>query len=358
MTTDRDRDEKLTQDALGLLRVWDGADPRRVFDRLPDCALTELLAFADRHRIGYAAAAALAPVRAAFGAPSVAPLLAPAQAAREAEAAAIFSQLADIGAALAAAGVEAVALKGGAHVAEAGAPVAWREMIDLDLLVDESALPAAAAALGARGYDADHDAYVPGGDYHYPAFFPPEGRGLTVELHVRLGWDAGASLAPAAVIARSAPSPLPGLRVPAREDRLAHLLHHALTVDRGHARRALRLRDALDWRALGGAGLHEALAGRFAAEGRSELVRDWAALMSAIWNEPCPAAWRRAASGWTGEVLQGIADPEAVARRAARDARGAVLRAIASPDMRRHLARSALNPARLRRFLRRLRPMG
>ncbi len=342
-------------EALSLLRVWGGEAVADAFDAPPRSPLIDLIAFAERHGIGHALSSALGQAHAAFGAEAVTVLLASAQQAREAEAAALFAQLQRIAEAFAFAGIDAVALKGAAHPAKAGAPTPWREMIDLDLLVAQRDLPAAVAALKTLKYAGDEAAYLDGSDYHYPALFPPaDGGPATVELHTRLGWTAGPPPETETLREASMPSSLPPLRVPSREDRLAHLVRHAMLADRGHATRALRLRDALDWKRLDGAGMQERLESRFAEAGAGAEFRAFAVLMGRVWNEPVPAAWRREAAPWAEETLAGLSDPEAVARRIAKDRRGEALRALTAPETRTHVLRGLLKPARLRRFLRRL----
>lgn len=317
--------------------------------------MIDLIAFGERHGVGHALAEALGRTHGAFGADGAALLLASAQQAREAEAAALFAQLSGIAATFSEAGIEAVALKGAAHLAAAGAPQPWREMIDLDLLVTEDALRPAVAALRGLGYSADDAAFIESSDYHYPALFPPASGGpATVELHTRLGWQDGVPPRTEALRDGAILSGLPSVRVPRREDRLAHLVRHAMHADRGHATGAMRLRDALDWRRLDAAEVQEALEPRFDTAGAGAGFRAFAALMGRIWGDPVPAGWRREAGPWVEETLAGLSDPEAVARRVARDRRGEALRALVSPETRTHVLRGLLRPARLRRFLRRL----
>ncbi|SET43693.1 nucleotidyltransferase family protein [Oceanicella actignis] len=346
---DRREAEAAARDLAAMLRVWDDeAAGRSLAPARLSGTLAPMLAMAERNRVGWAACRGVA-----LAVPAMAPLLAPAQAAREAHARLVFAQLAEAGAALARAGVRATALKGAAFLAAGGAPAPWREMVDLDLLVAPRDLAAAVRALRAAGWRADEAAFVSGGDYHFPAMFPESGLGATIELHVRLGWDAGALLDPAAVAARASASALEGLATPAPEDRLAHLVRHAMIADRGLARGALPLRGALDWRRLNGAAHAQALATRFEAAGQGASLRAWQAAMALIWDEPAPPD--RAARAWARRALDSLADPEAAARRAARDAMGAPLRALASPERRAHLLRALTNPARVARFVRGLR---
>lgn len=146
--------------------------------------------------------------------------------------------LADLAAILNAAGIPFVALK--------GARLAWRDypapglrpLRDLDLLVAEADVERAFAALEAGGLvpadgeDADAHAEALEHDKHLPPLWHPK-REVLVELHHRLtdpparhGYHMP-QLDPALVMARAEPDAA-GIRFPASDDMLAHLIIHAL----------------------------------------------------------------------------------------------------------------------------------
>jgi len=330
------------EDVLRLMRAWDAGAPA---EEAPPANTLGALAAAMRLGVGEPVAAALAPRLP----PAAARLtLAPVRGASAEAAAAAAAQLAGIGETLRAAGLSAVALKGAAFVAESGRPAPWRPMIDLDLLVPRDRLEAAVAALVAEGYRGDHRAHV-ATDYHYPALLP-DGPGLSVELHVDLGWRRTAPLA--GLADRTRPAALPGLAVPAPDDRLTHLVHHAQIADGGHAARVASLRAALDWRRLtqdAGAGPAAARA-RFAEAGLAPAFDAFHAFAAAVWDEPAPSS--RAARRWASDALAALAEPGLARRRARRfDARRA-LGALGEPRLLAHAAAVILNPTRLRRMSR------
>ena len=229
-------------------------------------------------------------------------------------------------------------------------------MIDLDLLVAPEALPRAVAALEAAGYRGEDEAFLPRTDYHFPALIPP-GPGLAVELHSRPGWRRGGPLA--GLAARAVPSAVPGLAIPAPEDRLAHLALHAQVADRGWRRRRLRLRDALDWRALVAEGAEpEAVERRCARSGLGREFRAFAAAMARIWGEGArvPAAWADAEADWAYRALAGLADPDLAARGDRADAPWRLYDALTTPETLAHGVAGLFNAARRRRFLRHLSP--
>jgi DMSO/TMAO reductase YedYZ molybdopterin-dependent catalytic subunit len=335
-------------DAIRLIRAWGRGDAPPA----PRARALDLLAFARTHRVGWVVAAGLAPALPEAAGMLLRPVLAEA----EARAEALAVQFRGVAGLLREAGLHPVALKGAAILAEAGgAPVPWREMVDLDLLVVERDLPRAVAALQAAGYHGDARAHV-ATDYHFPALFPPEGGPASVELHARPGWSRRGPLA--RLERRARESATPGVRVPAPEDRLAHLVHHAQIGDRGWARRTVRLRDMLDWRAVRqGHGIDlEDLAVRFDAAGQGAAFRAHAALMARFWDESAPAGWAEAHEAWGEAALAALGDPALAEARRKADAAPAALEALTTRETLMHAAAGSLNPARLRRFLRRLRP--
>ncbi|SFI48776.1 nucleotidyltransferase family protein [Albimonas pacifica] len=341
-------------ETLGLLRAWEsGATPPA-----PRARTLDLAGFAAVQGVAWPVCQALSR---ALPAPVAGLLLRPAIEGREAAAARLAAQVRDLAGLLAAAGIEAVALKGAAAIAQAGGePAPWREMLDLDLLVAPDDLPGAVDALRGAGYTGDAEAYV-ATDYHFPALYPPPGGAATVELHTRTGWSRGGPLRE--IRARSLATGVPGLRIPTAEDRLVHLVHHAQVADRRRQRRSLRLRDALDWRLLtrdgpeaapGGPADVEAAAARFPSGRPRKAFQSFAALMARVWETPAPAGWEARHAAWVEEVLAALADPALAERWREADRRGQVWDTLTSLDTLEHLALGSLNPSRLRRFLRRI----
>jgi len=341
-------------ETLGLLRAWDAGETPPP----PRARTLDLVGFAAAQGVAWPACKALSR---ALPAPVAGLLLDPAIRSRETTAARFAAQVRDLAGLLAAAGLEAVALKGAAAIAEAGGePAPWREMVDLDLLVAPADLPRAVDALRGAGYTGDAEAYV-ATDYHFPALFPPRGGIATVELHTRTGWSRGGPLKD--LRARALPTRLPGLRIPTAEDRLVHLVHHAQIADRRRQRRSLRLRDALDWRLLtrdgappapGGPADVEAAAARFAPGRPRKAFQSFAVLMARIWEAPAPAGWEARHAPWAEEVLDALADPARAERWREADRRRQLWDALTSRETLEHLALGSLNPTRLRRFLRRI----
>ncbi|MGM0584940.1 MAG: nucleotidyltransferase family protein [Pseudomonadota bacterium] len=331
-------------ETLALLRAWGRGEAPAP----PQARVLDILAFAEAHGVSWPVCSALSTV---LPPPAAELLLRPVMQAREARAGALAAQFRQVVGHLSRAGLRPVALKGAAALAEAGgAPLPWREMIDLDLMVAPAELPRAVEALRAAGYTGDWNAHVPT-DYHFPALFPREGGVASVELHTRPGWSRRGPLRGLAERAR--PSALPGVLAPAPGDRLAHLVHHAQIADRGFHRRALRPRDMLDWRSLreGGDIDLDRLAARFEAAGQGPPFRAFAALMAWLWEDPAPAGACEAETRWAQQALAALADPALAETHARRDRLPAALAALTTRETLAHAAAGALNPARLRRFL-------
>ncbi|MEO0681288.1 MAG: nucleotidyltransferase family protein [Pseudomonadota bacterium] len=328
-------------DLLSLLRAWaTGATPAPLRGgTLP------VLALAEAHELD-------APVREALSRvlpeAAAALLCAPGLEAERVRAEALAAQFRDVMERLVLVGAAPVALKGAAFLADAaGAAAPWRPMIDFDVLVEPPALPRAVQALHEAGYRAEDAAHVPT-DYHYPALMPPAGGAASVELHVRLDWSRRGPLAEAA--SRAQVSALSGVRVLAPEDRLAHLTRHAMVADRGLRRRSLRLRDALDWHVLTGAGADPEAARERLLPGEEQAGFDaFAALMGRVWGGAPGAA---EAEAWAKEALLSIADPERAALYAREDGARWLWDQATTRETLAHALQAALNPARLRRIMR------
>ena len=262
------------------------------------------------------------------------------------------------GRALAADGLGAVALKGGAELAlEAGgdAPAPARFAGDLDLLVEEARAEAAQRLLiGAGWREGGMPEIERARHHHLPPLVHPDHPGM-IELHRRVGHAPVAAALPAAeVIARSRATALLGIRVPDPADRLAHLALHAQFGNPGWAERRLRLCDAADIaravRAHGPPAL-EAARARCAAAGRGDafdgLVGAAHLLIPELVPAPPPArrsdAWARAAVarlGRTGALRR------AYLVRRARERLGELLH---DPERRAHWRRQLTEPGAARR---------
>ena len=323
-------------DLIALLRAW-AADETAAPSASPLLALLEA---AQVHGVTGPVCAALA-----RAAPGAAALLAPAAAAREAEARAAFATLTAATAALNAGGIEPVALKGGAVPALLGAPAPMRAMVDVDLLAPPGRMAEAVRALAAAGWRTATGRVFENvrGAYAHPPLLPPGGEGAPLELHARCAYERGGVLA--GMWERARPAAVPGLRAPAPEDRLAHLVHQVQAMDRGLARRVARLRDLLDWRAIvagrgpdgwGGTGEGAdvaAVAARFSAAGDGAAFSAFAALAAKVWDEAPPVPVGPAHRAWADEVLAGMADPAAILPFVRADQRRLPLTLLRSPAM-------------------------
>lgn len=357
----------LREEVLRCLRAfaWDAfgplpgaAAPELLEGKLP-VPLTDLLRFAEYEGVTEAVAAGLL-LRLGDQAGAAAMLLEGPRRLARAKARAYRAELVDLGRILTGVGQQAIALKGAAVLAEAETPPAWRDMIDLDLLIAPEALDPALIALKAEGWTGDFAAFSPRTDYHFPALFPPGDAPATVELHLRLGWAKSGPLTPAQLFPRASPSAIAGVRVLSVTHRLAHLVQHAQRADRRFARGTARLRDALDWRMLTARPDAPDIAELVAllAQGGSSArqgAEAFAALQAMIWAAPCAdAGWARQHGAWADIALSRIADPEAAKAAKAADRLRGWCEALSDPAMLRHMMAGSLNPARRARFLSRL----
>jgi hypothetical protein len=152
-------------------------------------------------------------------------------------------QLASVGEALGARGVDTLLLKGAAYLAADVFDAGAREMSDLDVVVRPVDLEAADEAMRAAGYS-----FVPhpyGLVHHDRMYLHPDGV-APVELHTAMGDpEVEATLPSLEVWARSQPVELAGtaVRVPSPEDALAHNVLHAQVQDRDFAYLGVPLRQ-------------------------------------------------------------------------------------------------------------------
>lgn len=194
-------------------------------------------------------------------------------------------------AALAAAGIRSVAVKGLAFLAHDPDHLARRHLDDVDLLVSPADVQAAAAALRAAGFEADDllpdyrgaalDGAGEGPALHRTANFLGPGRTL-VELHAALPACAGREAALAALLARAVTARRAGatLVVTGLDDTLGLVCRHVMVH---HAAEADHLpRHVADVAALLRAGADPAVAAaRFDGDGRGSVARSLALLEAA-----------------------------------------------------------------------------
>ena len=167
--------------------------------------------------------------------------------------------LLELGAAADVAGFGFIPLKGSAWLLEdERGCAAWREMIDLDVLVDSRQFDAAPRLLQGMGYTLASTAKRFEVNFHHAPYQHPT-IPLTVEVHRHLGWRH--HLLPPEVLLNAARPVAPGLSLAPVWMRFFHAIIHWQVQDHGGSRGTLPLRELLE-------------VARFLA--RSDL--DWAAL--------------------------------------------------------------------------------
>jgi hypothetical protein len=203
---------------------------------------------------------------------------------------AIDEAVREIAAAAGAMGIEVAALKGVAWIVdEQFAFAAWREMIDVDLLVTPEHFAAMPGVLQKLGYQADSDSARFRVNFHHRPYRRP-GVPFTIEIHRHLGWRH--DLLDPALVMKDAQRIGDGLLLPAPWCRALHAIIHWQLQDFGMQRGTLPVRDLLevarflrldqvDWRrAMSHAGEVGVLPACEAAIASS----------SALMNAPVPAA--------------------------------------------------------------------
>ena len=136
-------------------------------------------------------------------------------------------QLIEIGTALQGAGICAVALKGAIELLAPIYPHGTRYIGDLDLLVPEDDLAAAADRLRSIGYEFHRPEDHAAEHHHLPVLWHPE-RPAAVELHRRVGTGLPDRFLPASLILAEVRSTgAAGLAIPSPRCRLLHLLSHS-----------------------------------------------------------------------------------------------------------------------------------
>ena len=270
----------------------------------------------------------------------------------------LAAALGQAGRTLAAGGIAAVALKGGAELAqEAGrdAPVPDRFAGDLDLLVEEVRAEVAQQLLiGAGWREGEMPRIERARHHHLPPLVHPDHPGM-IELHRRVGHAPVAAALPAAeVISRAQATALPGIRVPDPADRLAHLALHAQFGNPGWAERRLRLCDVADIaRAVQahGAPALEAARARCAAAGRGDAFDGLVGAAHLLVPErvPAPPAGPRS-DAWAQAAVARLGRTGAL-RRAylVRRARERLDELLHDPERRAHWRRRLAEPGAVRR---------
>jgi hypothetical protein len=167
--------------------------------------------------------------------------------------------LLELGAAADAAGFRFIPLKGSAWLLEDEQNCAsWRQMIDLDVLVDPRQFDAAPRLLRGMGYTLTSTAKRFEVNFHHAPYRHPA-MPLTIEVHRHLGWRH--HLLPPEALLNAARSAAPGLSLAPVWMRFFHAIIHWQVQDHGGSRGTLPLRELVE-------------VARFL--GRSDL--DWAAL--------------------------------------------------------------------------------
>ncbi len=278
----------------------------------------------------------------------------------------ISDQLRGIVAALNAAGIEPVLLKGAAYLAADlyGDPAA-RLIGDIDLLVPGDELPAAVAALATIGYrEAGIEDYSFTGHHHHTPLVR-DGDVAAVELHSAPVARAFARLLPAEqMFAGARRVDLDGgrARLPAPQDQVVHNIVHAQLADRHYWLALVPLRPLSDLVRLRAAG-----AGQI----------DWPAVLAGFdrggHGSAC-RAWLMAAEQLLGDRLPSGVQPDLGARFACWRARNQkrhpwltaagewygyhramIAQLNAGPGVRRRLLTRVLHPRGYHRYLRAVR---
>lgn len=164
----------------------------------------------------------------------------------------ILSQLRQVGATLADAGLHCVAMKGAAELL---APLhdepAFRFLSDLDILVPEPHLGQAVDALRNIGAISDAVDDINARGHHHAAPLRHKDWLVQVELHRALAQGtAGSILGPEQVLEAAHPTDVRGLSVPSPTDRLTHAVLHAQFSPPRYRDAQLSLRDLLEMEIL------------------------------------------------------------------------------------------------------------
>ncbi len=223
--------------------------------------------------------------------------------------AALLQVLRELGEAGASAGLRFVALKGAAWLVED--PVgcaAWRQMIDLDVLVDPEHFDAVPRLLEGMGYAPASKSKRFEGNFHLAPYRHPSIPAL-LEVHRHVGWRH--QLLPSGLLLTGARSMAGGLLLPAPWARAFHAIIHWQIQDYGGTRGTLPLKELVEVaRFLARADVDWATLSAHAARvGAVEACEAAIAAAAALLNAPVPR-----------EIVPGPAARRWVARSIARRA--------------------------------------
>jgi hypothetical protein len=171
-------------------------------------------------------------------------LLATRQEANRRRNAAIRQALLELGEAGASAGIRFVALKGAAWIIEdAAGCAAWRQMVDIDVLVDPRQFDAVPPLLERLGYAVASRSQRFKDNYHHPPYRHPE-IPVTLEVHRHTGWRHRL-LAPETLFP-DASSVAPGLLLASPWTRAFHAIIHWQIQDHGASRGTVPLKELIE----------------------------------------------------------------------------------------------------------------
>lgn len=218
---------------------------------------------------------------------------------------------------LAAAGIEAVLLKGVAVAAADPAGAPWRTLTDIDLLVAAEAVPEAAGLLEADGYRSlmAEAAYHPDYHHHHAGLYSDD-RDALIELHGRLTKERGRDPLGYGAIRAAAETVRVGgaeVLVPCPEHRMFHLVAHAQIGNLGYALRQVTLKDVVDAVELAHARAVDwaAVAHAFAVAGAGRELAGFAAAVRRIAGVGLGPAGGggREAEAWAGAAIGHLTRP-------------------------------------------------
>lgn len=198
-------------------------------------------------------------------------------------------QLTQIGQALSAAKIPALALKGSAELLSPAWPdPSMRFLSDIDILVPvDQVCFAREVLLGLGGSSPEHLPAFKFPDYHLPPITLPNSIAL-VELHMRVGDGIETELLPAEKLLESAIPTEAGLAVPDPVSRLVHLIAHGQIHHNRHDEKQLYLRDCLEFhlfsRSFGEKFINETRQ-RFESVGLRDIFFCFRALSNAIFGQ-------------------------------------------------------------------------
>lgn len=273
----------------------------------------------------------------------------------------IMAELDELAAALALAGIKAVALKGAGLVADGiFRTPACRMIADIDLLVPGDRVADALATSHALGWRAGTIWSDPAATLIHPETATRSGAAAALEIHVEFLNHTWRRLLPAAAILADA-VPLAGrgdgLAVPSLADRLVIVVAHAQLRDFGHYNGILPLRAVLDWtrlQARATAADWAQVEARFERAGLGDVLDGFVRRLERIAGISRPAGLGASLGGALAEWRQDLAQRHPSARRAAvalGSARLALSFVRAGRPMRAHVRKILFDPAERRRRL-------